>query len=334
MFPDHVTIIIPNYNGAKLIVNCLRSVLQTNYPNFDVIIIDDGSTDGSVELIKTEFCGETHIQIIQNPQNMGVAYSRNAALRFARGNLIAFLDNDTEVEPNWLIELVKAIQTDQKIGAVQSLIFDIDNRKKIQCAGRLLVPHLYWDISIKQMLHNMNICALAAAMLTRKKAVFEVGLFDPHLDYGTEDVELSHRLWLEGHKVVLCPNSIVYHWSKPLSERICMLRSRERLSFTTTRNPLHALIKNYGASTLAKYLPLALLVNVYRLFYSLIKRRDFPAFKGVLKGLFWNIANLKINLAERKFVQQYVRVLSDPNVFQKIGVEGNLFEIYLRYYRK
>jgi GT2 family glycosyltransferase len=334
MFSDHVTIIIPNYNGAKLITNCLRSVLQTNYPNFNVIIVDDGSTDESVELIKTEFRKESRIQIIQNPKNMGVAYSRNKALQFAQGELIAFLDNDTEVEPNWLIELVKTIQTDQKIGAVQSLIFDIDNRKKIQCAGRLLVPPLYWDISIRQLSNNINICAFGAAMLIRKRVIFEVGLFDPHLDYGTEDVELSHRLWLKGYRVVLCPNSIVYHWSKPMSKRIYMLRSRERLAFSTTRNPLHALIKNYSVSTLAKYLWIALLVNVYRLFYLLIKHRDLLAFKGVVKGLFWNIANLKISLVERKFVQHYVRILSDSNVFQKIGVKGNLFEIYTRYYKK
>ena len=111
-----VSIVIANYNGKKYLDVCLRSVLKSKYPNFELLITDDGSIDESIKIINSYIKKDKRIRLFKNKKNIGAAASRNIAIKKAKGEIIVFLDNDTEVHPNWLNELVKTLGNDKQIG--------------------------------------------------------------------------------------------------------------------------------------------------------------------------------------------------------------------------
>ena len=117
MLEPLVSVIIVNRNGIELVEPCVRSVLANNYNNFEVIFVDNASNDGSLELVKRIFAEDLRLKIIENPGSLGPAVGRNVGARHAKGEYLAFLDNDTEVDKNWLIEFLKVLEKDKAIGA-------------------------------------------------------------------------------------------------------------------------------------------------------------------------------------------------------------------------
>ena len=115
-----VSIIIANYNGEKYLPKCLKSVLDTDYKHFELILVDDGSSDNSITIIKKYSAKDKRINLIKNERNMGAAASRNRAARYAKGDLLIFLDNDTEVDKFWLNDMIKVLRSNRKIGACQA----------------------------------------------------------------------------------------------------------------------------------------------------------------------------------------------------------------------
>ena len=113
------SIVILNYNGAKFIDQCLKSVLNTYYPNFEVIFVDNASTDDSVKIAKS-FSTDSRLKIIVNSSNVRFAEGNNIGAMHAKCEIIVFLNPDTEVDPNWLKELIKVMTSSQLIGAAQS----------------------------------------------------------------------------------------------------------------------------------------------------------------------------------------------------------------------
>jgi teichuronic acid biosynthesis glycosyltransferase TuaG len=136
-----VSIIIPSYNSMRFIGKCLRSVLATDYLNFEVILVDDCSIDGSLEYAKKTFGHDKRLKIIKNPKKLGPAASRNAGIRVATGDYLAFIETDIEVKPDRLKEALKVLTSDSLIGAVYCKVRDINERDRIQATGLLILPH-------------------------------------------------------------------------------------------------------------------------------------------------------------------------------------------------
>jgi GT2 family glycosyltransferase len=136
-----ISVLILNYNGIKYLENCISSVLQTTYPNFEVILVDNSSTDQSLKAVKDKFGSDQRLKIIENSSNLGFSGGNNVGYSFSKGEYIAFLNNDTVVSPDWLTHLFNALKNDETIGLAQSLIFNIDG-EKIQIAGWLYSNYL------------------------------------------------------------------------------------------------------------------------------------------------------------------------------------------------
>ena len=115
-----VSVIILNYNGMEFVESCLESVLSTDYPDFEVLFIDNASIDGSLEYVEDKFGRNTRIKIVANEKNYGFAEGNNIGFKHTEGEYVVFLNIDTDVEPDWLSELVKVFEADPTIGAVQS----------------------------------------------------------------------------------------------------------------------------------------------------------------------------------------------------------------------
>ena len=142
-------IIIANYNGEKYLTNCLNSLSNTNYKNFKICIVDDGSTDSSLEIINN-FTNLLNIDVIKESHG-GASKARNIAIKKYQGSsdVIVFLDNDTEVDKNWLFEINKYFSINKEVSGVQCLLIDYENRNKIQSNGVYLIPHVCWGVSIQ-----------------------------------------------------------------------------------------------------------------------------------------------------------------------------------------
>jgi O-antigen biosynthesis protein len=104
-----ISVIILNYNGKKYLQNCISSVLQTTYPNFEVILVDNASTDQSLKTVKEKFAEDPRLKIIENNRNLGFSGGNNIGYNFSKGEYIAFLNNDTTVTPSWLTHLSNAL---------------------------------------------------------------------------------------------------------------------------------------------------------------------------------------------------------------------------------
>jgi GT2 family glycosyltransferase len=127
-----VYVVIPNWNGKHFLSDSLEALREQSYPNIEIILVDNGSTDGSVEYVRAEF---PEVHLITHTKNLGFAEGTNAGIRAAKGRWIATLNNDTWAEPEWVAESLKAITWGKKIGVVASRIVFMSNPHLMNSAG-------------------------------------------------------------------------------------------------------------------------------------------------------------------------------------------------------
>jgi len=326
-----VSIIIPNHNGLKFVERCLKSVLSADYPNFEVIFVDDYSTDGSVELVEKMFSSDSRLRVIRSDRNLGAAEARNIGIKVAKGKYLCFLDNDAEVDPNWLKELIKVLESNTKIGAVQSKFLHMHDHRRIQALGELIIPYLGWIIRIAGEKEDdgsydniQEIVAVTVSMAVKRKVIDEVGLFDSDLFIPWEDMDLSWRIWLSGYKEVLAARSRVYHYGgkKPRTA------PGSAIEFHMHKNCIRVLTKNYSISKLIVYLPLAMMGMFFRDSFRLIKRNDPYPMLNLFIGTFWNLTHLRDTLKERYKVQRLIRKVSDDYIMKHIMIKLSPSYIY------
>ncbi|MCX7928143.1 MAG: glycosyltransferase family 2 protein [Patescibacteria group bacterium] len=335
------SIIIANYNGGRYLQDCLDSVLNSNYASYELIVVDDASTDDSVSIIRNYINQnkDKKIRLIKNKKNLGAAQSRNVAIQKAKGDVIVFLDNDTQVDPFWLVGLEEALK-DPEVGAAQSLLIDYENRNLIQMAGGKLIPHTHWILplhhkdsykKVRKVLDFYEIIAISAALAVKKEAIEIVEVFDEKEAVTTEDIDFSMKIWISGYRVVLAKNSIVYHYTKKPLER-SYIKKIENIYFHLAKNSFRSIIKNYELVYVFKYLPFSLAINLGRGFAFLIFRKDLSALKGSLKAIIWNIRNFADTLDERKHINGF-RKKNWSYIYKHAMTSESLINIYLNYFR-
>lgn len=334
-----VSIVIANYNGEKYLNTCLKSVINSGYKNIEIVLTDDASKDRSVDIINGYKKKDKRITLIKNKSNLGAAASRNRAIKKVRGDVIVFLDNDTEVNPGWLTELLKQLEI-HNVGAAQSLLLDFEKRDRIQMAGGRLIPQTGWlaadfvELNYsknKSKLTNKNIVGISASLAVKKEVLGVIGSFDEKEAVTTEDLDFCWRVWIAGYRIVLAKDSVVYHFSKTVKDR-SYISSKNNIYFHLAKNSFRSIIKNYEKSNLFKYLLMSALINIFRSFYILIIRRDSSALKGFVKSVIWIIDNLNDTLKNRFDVQR-TRKYSDKHLMSQVFTTEDIFTIYNNYFK-
>lgn len=322
-----VSLIIPNYNGAEYLRKYMRSVLDTNYPNLEIIFVDDGSTDDSIKVVKEMFSSDSKLRTIRHHRNLGLAYARNTGIREAKGPIIAFLDNDIEVDPNWLTELVKVLESDKSIGVAMSKTFDMNDRNRIQCAGQLILPYIGWTISRGygeidngkfDKVEDVYACLNAVAI--KREVLEKIGLIDTKMTFLWEDIDFEWRVWLSGYKEVLVPTSKVWHLVKPFQKRDSAYRWTSYEKDFLSRDFLRFFIKNYEVKKVVLYLPIALLILLRRCLLGL-KRGETWLFVSFVWSLVRQMRILRDTLLERKRVQS-IRKASTEYILAEVGLKN------------
>lgn len=210
-----VSIVIAHHNKKEFLEKSLSSLLRQTYSTIEIVLVDNNSTDGSVDYIKKEF---PSVKIIACKENYGFAKANNIGIKETKGELIVALNNDTEVVSNWLEELVKAINSDEKVGMCSSKILFMKNPTMINSTGMCISRSgACWDRGMfeydnGQYQHIEKVfgpCGCAA--MYRKEMLEEIGLFDEDFYAYAEDVDLAFRGRLAGWECLYVPKAVVYH---------------------------------------------------------------------------------------------------------------------------
>ncbi len=214
-FPK-IFIIILNYNGKDVIKNCLASVFKIDYPDFEVVLVDNNSADGSFEFAKANF---SKAHFIKNEENLGYAAGNNAGIRFAlerMADYILLLNNDTEVEKDFLTRLVEKAEKDEKIGIASPVIFNGHTRQVWFCGGKINWRAMRTEHSQKILVEDFYETGFATgcAMLVRAAVFKEIGLLDEDFFLYWEDADFSARSRRAGFKNIVVVGSWVYHFEK------------------------------------------------------------------------------------------------------------------------
>ncbi len=314
-----VSIIILNYNGAGVVDKCVRSVLNTDYSNFEVIFVDNASFDGSYESIVSQFGSDRRLGFVKNSVNKGFAEGNNIGLAHSKGSYVSLLNNDTEVEKDWLKESIRIAESDEQIGIIQSKLFFWYDHEVLESAGAFIDRCGYGFergfVKGKNMYSTVDevFYANGAAVTVKMRALKKmrpgkVELFDSDFFFAYEDVDLSWEMRLAGFKTVVAPGSIVYHRRSTTTSR-----KKSRLVFHHCKNRVLTLIKNYSLLNLVRYLPLLIVLELVRAFSNVAGGHSDSGF-AILKAFLWNLVNFGRSWKKRLTVQYLVRRMPDQYV--------------------
>jgi len=285
-----VLIVIPVYNGvAEFLGDCLSSLINIDLPRekYDILAIDDCSADNSAAYIQKNF---PTVFLIKNDFNRGFTGTNNIGLRYALEHgydYVYLLNQDTMVDANFLAVALAQAKSDERIGAVQSKLLLFHAKDKINSLGNVIhflgFAYAGGYLSPDRMLAAGEITyPSGAAVLFKTKALRDVGLLNEEFYMYHEDVDLGWRLWLGGWKIMLAPQSIVYH-------KYEFSRSIQKYFFME-RNRYLVLMQNYKIATLILILPALAAMALAMLVYSFIAgwwRQELQVCRYFLKWQSW-----------------------------------------------
>ncbi len=310
-----VSIVIVNYNGKSFLGILLKSISKLSYKNYEAIVVDNNSTDGSQEFIKKNY---KKVKLVENKVNLGYS-GINSAIKFCKGSYILFLNNDMELDKNSLTEIVKTIESDKDVVMVAPKLVNFYD-KSLKSGGTWLSRAFYNGHIKGTGNENTKEIPYMGVGLIRKDFVDMFGyLFDPDYFIYGEDVDLGLRIRLTGKKVLFEPKSIIYHIHSATMQK----QSKSFSTYLMERNLLITFFKNLELKNIVLFLPYIKLMRFVAIIKDILSLRLDLAFAR-LKALFWVLFNFNKILRKRGETQKF-RKAGDDYVL-KIFSEKYLFK--------
>jgi GT2 family glycosyltransferase len=292
-----VSIVVLNYNGENYLERCLVSVLSTNYPSFEVIFVDNASTDSSLSIVEKAFGNDKRLRIFKSSQNLGFSGGNNFGFCQTRGDYVVFLNNDTIADPHWLKALIDAMEEDSTIGLAGSTILSIDG-KKLRGAGGLWSDYLLFLYPIGagkrgdfEFLPTIEVSfASGCSMIAKKRFLEKIGLFDPEIPYNYDDTLLALKTWLAGKRVVTVSSSRICHIGGATTKKFWNYSS---VTFSLLRAKICLIFDLY--SSFKDLLKALLILKIFVVFESifLIVNKNLPEASSNIRALAWILRNFK-----------------------------------------
>lgn len=314
-----VSIIIVNWNGGEVFRQCLTSLEKIDYPNWELVIVDNGSKDESITSI-TSTTGIMRIKIIKNQENLGFAKANNQGYKLARGKYVLLLNNDTLVKSDFLTKLVERMERDRTLGVIQPKIFLMDKPGFLDNAGSFLTRIGFWhhwgflEKDGPEFGQERDIfSAKGACMLIKHSVIDRVGLFDEDFISYFEETDFCWRVWLAGYRVVYYPQAKIYHKVGFTIRRLDV----SNINYHYYKNRITALLKNLEARNLPIFLIPHLIVSTgVAVAFLLLRPRSSLV---ILGAILWNLINVDRIFKKRKEVQE-LRKVKDKKLFDKLLV--------------
>lgn len=301
------SIIIPNWNGRQHLTACLDALRTQTRRDFEVIVVDNGSTDGSQRLLRESY---PEVRLVELGQNHGFTGACNAGYAVSRGDTVILLNNDTEADPGWLAAVVDAFGQHPEVGIVASKLLLFDDRRRFHAAGD------YYRIDgvpgnrgfgqtdtgqYDRAEYVFGACGAAAAY--RRAMLDEIGFLDDAFFFSCEDVDLAWRAHLSGWEVLYVPSAVVYHKLKASGG------SGATSSYYDGRNFLFLIWKNYPTTLLRRHWP-AIVRAQWAISRAALRAWRGEAARARLRGQVAGLLGLPRMLGRRRTIQQR-RTLDD-----------------------
>ena len=243
------SVVLSNYNGAK-ISDTLRAsvgaVLRQTYPQLELILVDDGSSDSSPALLRELAAQDERIRFVSTGRHRGISAARNAGLACARGSYLAFIDNDAVPEPDWLAILVDRLEADRRVGACASRVMFSDKPDIVNSVGSVLNRLAHgMGVGMHELAEFLTLpqelmYATGNGMILRREACQAVGPFDEGFRfYGHDDSDMGVRLRAAGYRIVPEPRAILWHLHS-------FSKHQPGMNFWDDRNRLRFALKHYS----------------------------------------------------------------------------------------
>ena len=326
-----VEIMILHFNNINFIDNCLKSLLKLTYKNFKITVIDNGSTDDSVNFIRKKY---PIVNLIENKKNYGFAGGYNRAIPLSKSDFILFLNNDVIVDKNFLTEMIKVAVSDNRIAVLQPKVLSLRDKKMFDhagaaggfidlfgypiCRGRVFDTIEKDNGQYNDLIDVFWVCGVS--MLIRRNVLKETGLFDEDFFLYAEEIDLSWRVNLLGYRLVYAPKSVIYHVGKGSSSK-----EPFKMLYLFHRNHLLILLKNYSTKNLIWITPIKMMLELITFFVSLSKlnfkkslsKLNFMRAPAILLVFLWIITHPFLILNKHKEVQR-MRKVDDEAIMRKM----------------
>ena len=249
-----VSVVIVTWNGRELLERFLPSVAATDYPDFEIIVADNASTDGTATWLTEHY---PSVRVVQHPENWLFARGNNAAIAHATGEYVCLLNNDVEVPPHWLSPLVEEMEHHPDVAAVQPKLLQFDDRTLFEYAGASggFLDAVGYPFTRGRLFSTLEkdkgqydnsrdvFWASGACFLTRRDAYESAGGLDERFGMHMEEIDLCWRFWRSGWRVRVVPQSRVYHLGGA-----SLPQGNPQKTYYNFRNSLLMLYKNLPAS--------------------------------------------------------------------------------------
>ncbi|MCF7834545.1 glycosyltransferase family 2 protein [Candidatus Gracilibacteria bacterium] len=326
-----ISIILLNYNGKQFNKKCIDSILLQSYQDFEIIFVDNVSTDGSLEEVEKTYEEEIKIKkiiIIKNKENTGFTGGNNLGVKYAskKSEYICLLNNDTTVPKNWLEELIKGIESDGELGAVGSVILDKGYEEEIKNTHfknkDVFVSTILGENAIEKSIIKNGIMytnVISGCCVLYKKNIIKKPFPEFYFGYG-EDIWLGLYLLITGYKLAICPKSIVNHFGSGSFGK----KPSDLKLFYGNRNQIINFLVFYKITTIIKLFPLFIINQMSHLFLDVPLKR----IKAKIKSWIWIFNNRK-KITSLKNLIQKDRILSDKNMIYILShkLSDNIFYV-------
>lgn len=311
-----VSIIIVNFNGKKWLKDCLNSLQKQTYTKFEIILVDNNSTDDSISFIQKNF---PKVQLVKLPENIGFAGGNNEGYKKAIGEYILLLNNDTKVEKTFIENFLKAFDKIPNLGIAQSKLILMDKDQLDTCGGFWTsTSFLYYFGNYKDPklpMYNKPFPVFStkgASVLIKRKVIEKIGLFDERFWNYYEETDFCHRVWISGYECWYWPKALCYHAMGGTS----LTFKNDYIQFHNFKNKLCSYIKNLSLLELIKIIPLFLILNsgiaLLWLFQGKVRHTI-----ALGKSVWWNMVHIQLTLKNRRTIQ-LERKVSDKAIWQKV----------------
>ncbi len=332
---NRVSIIIPHYNGKDILKDCLQSLYQNSFTDFETILIDNGSVDGSQKFVKENY---RQVHLIENEKNLGYAGACNQGMELSKAEFILLLNNDTVLPEKFLTEMVASIETDHSIAMVQPKIISIQDKQffdysggaggEMDIFGYPFARGRIFDTVEKdkgQYLHfgKKVFWTSGCALLVRKSVIDEIGLLDEDFFAHQEEIDLNWRAQLVGYKNVVTYKTHIYHYSG-----YTLRNDNQRKMYLNHRNNLIMMIKNFSLPLLILLFPLRILFEMTTVVADAVMWEGKRA-RAVLQALNFIFTNPLFIWKKRHAVQK-LRKVSDRAILKNMYPGSVVIDHFLR----
>ena len=328
-----VSIIIPHWNNTDILSDCLESITLTSYFNLETIVVDNASTDDSVEWVRSNY---PNVKLIENDKNYGYAGGCNRGADAASGDHLIFLNNDTVQDKNWISNLIKTINSNNKIAAVQPKILNYYDRNVFDYAGGsgghmdiYCFPFARGRIFSFQendegQYNNKEKCfwSSGTCFMVRRELFQKAGGFDENFFAHMEEIDLCWRLYAMGFEVWVDPDSVVYH-----KNALTLPMYSHKKYYLNHRNSLLMLLGNYSIKNIFLIGIPRLILEKIACFYSILML-DWRHFTAILRSLFWIIFHPNVIMKKRKKFSK-IRKITDKKIMENMMQSSIVIKYYL-----